>query len=140
MQHYSSPTAKRHYGFSNSREVLRLDKGKLREDQRPPKKNRVKTADSYYDRKGVKRWKGNKNLRRTEILEVNYISLLFTVYGCTMVYGCTLFQVLGSLISPSSPLGISLSAYVEKNINPNLQPKSNPSGFIRCPLPEPWLT
>ena len=73
MRHYSSPTAKRHCGFINSREVLRLDKGKLREDQRPPKKDRVKTADSYYDRQGVKRWKGNKNLRRTEILEVNYI-------------------------------------------------------------------
>ena len=68
MQHYQGPTPKRHYGYSNSREVLTLDKGKLKKHQRKPKDQRIRTADVYKDGNGVKRYKGNANLRPTQIL------------------------------------------------------------------------
>ncbi|CAL1161775.1 unnamed protein product [Cladocopium goreaui] len=67
MQHYQGPTPKRHYGYSNSRAVLTLDKGKLKKHQRKPKDQRIRTADVYKDGNGVKRYKGNANLRPTQI-------------------------------------------------------------------------
>lgn len=76
MQHYAAPTPKRHYGYSNSDRVLLLDKGKLRKHQRTPKSNRLKTADVYWDRNGVKRYKGNANLRPTQNL-VEKAAVLF---------------------------------------------------------------
>lgn len=68
MQHYGAPTPKRHYGYANTPVVLNLDKGKLKKSDRKPKEDRIKTADAYVDRNGVKRYKGNANLRPTEIL------------------------------------------------------------------------
>ncbi|CAL1136900.1 unnamed protein product [Cladocopium goreaui] len=67
MQHYQGPTPKRHYAYSNSRDVLSLDKGKLKKHQRKPKEERIRTADVYKDRKGKLRYKGNANLRPTQI-------------------------------------------------------------------------
>ncbi|CAL1154504.1 unnamed protein product [Cladocopium goreaui] len=67
MQHYSAKTPKRHYGYANTRAVMELDRGKLTKDQRKPRHERIKTADAYYDKHGVRRYKGNANLRPTEI-------------------------------------------------------------------------
>ncbi|CAL1147192.1 unnamed protein product [Cladocopium goreaui] len=67
MIHYSAKTPKRHYGYSNSAVALEFDKGKLTQSDRKPKSERIRTADAYYDKKGVKRYKGNSNLRSTEI-------------------------------------------------------------------------
>ena len=69
MQHYASPTPKRHYGYSNSPVAMRLDKGKLLQDQRKPKHERIATADIYFDKKGHKKYKGNRNLSATENLD-----------------------------------------------------------------------
>ena len=84
MRHYGSATPKRHYGYSNSQVVTRLDKGKLYEHQRPPREKRIRTADAYIDKHGKKRYKGNKNLRPTENLEHDfnlYIFDYFCFYG-----------------------------------------------------------
>ena len=69
MQHYSAPTPKRHYGYSNSAVTLALDKGPLKKDQRKPKEKRIRTAVVYFDKKGVKRYKGTQALRSTENLD-----------------------------------------------------------------------
>ena len=73
MQHYSAKTPTRHYGYANTRAIMGLDRGKLTKDQRKPKHERIKTADAYYDKHGVRRYKGNANLRPTEKLESDYI-------------------------------------------------------------------
>ncbi len=70
MGHYDSPTPKRHYGYANSREILKLDRGRLQMSQRKPRKDRVKTAVVYKDRSGKQRYKGTKLLRATENLIV----------------------------------------------------------------------
>lgn len=71
MYHYGGPTPKRHYAFSNSRHVGRLDAGKLK--GWATKKQALKDSghghelvDKYKDRDGQLRWKGNKNLRGSE--------------------------------------------------------------------------
>jgi len=78
MQHYSAPTPKRHYGYSNSAVTLALDKGPLKKDQRKPKEERIRTVISYFDKKGVKRYKGTQNLRPTENLD--YCFVVFWMY------------------------------------------------------------
>lgn len=86
MAHYGSTTPKRHYGYSNSVVVLELDKGKLYAHQRRPKTDRVKTADIYYDKNGVKRYKGNRNLRPTERLEFNFRRFMQFFFLCCVYY------------------------------------------------------
>lgn len=65
MGHYQAPTAKRHWAYSNSMEILDLDKGKW---QRSDKKNHIQTAEHYVDKNGKRRYKGTKALRATETL------------------------------------------------------------------------
>ena len=77
MQHYSAPTPKRHYGYSNSAVTLALDKGPLKKDQRKPKEQRIRTAVVYFDEKGVKRYKGTPALRPTENLDFFFGSFTF---------------------------------------------------------------
>lgn len=43
--------------------------GPLREWQRPDKKDRIKTAQHYFNKNGKKCYKGTQHLRATEILE-----------------------------------------------------------------------
>ena len=69
MAHYKSPTPKRHYAYANSEKVLQLDKGPLRAVDRKAKKDRIKTADHYFNKQGKKCYKGTKHLRSTETLE-----------------------------------------------------------------------
>ena len=73
MGHYSAKTKKPHYGYANSPVVLKLSKGKYSSKDRPPKEERIQTADVYVDAKGVKRYQGNRNLRATENLVPNNI-------------------------------------------------------------------
>lgn len=79
MHHYGSQTPKRHYGYSNSGVVMRLDLGKLYATQRPPRSQRIRTADVYVDRSGTKRYKGNKNLRSTETLDLDVKTMFLIV-------------------------------------------------------------
>ena len=72
MLHYNGPTPKRHYGFSNSRQVSQIDAGKLRGWATLKKilKDSGKThqlVDHYVDKSGKRRWKGNANLRASEL-------------------------------------------------------------------------
>ena len=68
MGHYMAQTPKRHYGYSNSPNIHRLDKGKLTGWKKRDKKLKVETAVQYRDRKGEKRYKGTPQLRKTETL------------------------------------------------------------------------
>lgn len=72
MLHYGGPTPKRHYAFSNSQWVAKLDLGKLRGWAQ--RKKVLKTigkgydlVDHYIDAQGKKRWKGNQLLRSSEL-------------------------------------------------------------------------
>ena len=73
MIHYGGKSPKRHYAFANSVHIRGLFAGKLmgwvkhkEEKERHGKK--VGLVDKYVDKNGVKRWKGNKNLRSSEML------------------------------------------------------------------------
>ena len=79
MRHYGAPTPKRHYGYANSSKVNLLDKGKLHAHQRLPKDQRVRTADAYTDARGVKRYKGNANLRPTQNLVTLQQNMFFYI-------------------------------------------------------------
>ena len=57
--------------------ALEFDKGKLTQSDRKPKSERIRTADAYYDKKGVKRYKGNSNLRSAEFLECDELQVWF---------------------------------------------------------------
>ncbi|CAL1170825.1 unnamed protein product [Cladocopium goreaui] len=66
MGHYNSSTPKRHYAYSNSTSVLKIDKGVLQGWKRKGKK-KVTTAERYVDASGRKRYKGTSKLRGTEV-------------------------------------------------------------------------
>lgn len=67
MAHYMGPTPKRHFAYSNSAAVGRLDRGVLSGWKK--RENKVKTAVAYVDKQGKKRYKGTPALRSTEMLE-----------------------------------------------------------------------
>ena len=69
MAHYKSPTPKRHYAYANSEKIHELDKGPLRAVDRKAKKDRIITAEHYFNKQGKKCYKGTKHLRPTETLE-----------------------------------------------------------------------
>ena len=81
MAHYKAPTPKRHWAYGNSPAIYSLDKGKLHSWQRKEKKDRVQTAVHYFDKNGVRRWKGTKKLRATENLERS-----FSPYTCVFIF------------------------------------------------------
>lgn len=76
MGHYQAPTAKRHWAYANSQEILVLDQGKLHKWQRKDKKDRIQTAEHYIDRNGKRRYKGTQALRATETLDLIVVILL----------------------------------------------------------------
>ena len=119
MQHYSAPTPKRHYGYSNSAATLALDRGALKKDQRKPKEKRIRTAVVYFDKKGVKRYKGTDALRSTESLDI-YISNFHLVF-------------------PLLRMEFQNSKYMqfENCFDCHLSPSQNP-GFIPGHLHVPW--
>ena len=65
MAHYGAETAKRHWGASNSTAVSAIDKGVL---QGWKKKSTKTPVVKYKDSKGVQRYKGTSDLRKTEKL------------------------------------------------------------------------
>eukprot|EP00438_Fugacium_kawagutii_P019126 Skav231197 [mRNA] locus=scaffold2432:37207:42079:- [translate_table: standard] len=71
MGHYQSCTPKRHYAYSNSRVIKRIDKGKL-QGWKPKSGKKIETAERYIDKSGKKRYKGTKSLRDTEIYPVPF--------------------------------------------------------------------
>lgn len=71
MIHYGGPTPKRHYAFSNSKHVARLDAGALKgwkhmKQTLQDAGQTVGLVDKYTDANGQTRWKGNKRLRSSE--------------------------------------------------------------------------
>ncbi|CAL1172306.1 unnamed protein product [Cladocopium goreaui] len=65
MGHYQSSTPKRHWGAGNSTLISRLDKGVLQGWKK--KKGGPTPVVKYIDSRGVKRYKGTADLRKTEI-------------------------------------------------------------------------
>lgn len=65
MCHWGHPTAKRTLLVSNSEQIARLDKGKLDKSKREAT---FKTATTYEDKQGKKRFKGTAALRSTQTL------------------------------------------------------------------------
>ena len=83
MAHYRAPTPKRHYAYSNSKVIHRIDKGRLAGWK--PRGEKVTTAEHYTDASGKKRYKGTKALRSTETLGL-IVSLIHIVWDiCSMV-------------------------------------------------------
>lgn len=73
MGHYSAETPKRHWGAGNTPLMSKLDKGVL---QGWKKKTRTTTpVVKYIDARGVQRYKGTKDLRRTEYLDANKMQI-----------------------------------------------------------------
>ena len=69
MAHYQSSTPKRYYAYCNSHYIHRLDKGVL-QGWKKHKDQKVVTAVHYTDASGKKRYKGTKQLRSTETLDL----------------------------------------------------------------------
>ena len=84
MAHYQSSTPKRHYAYSNSHYIHRLDKGVL-QGCKKNKDQKVVTAVRYTDASGKKRYKGTKQLRSTETLDLYQFLLWVCVYGFVLV-------------------------------------------------------
>ena len=57
-----------------------MDRGPLKKHQRKPADQRIRTVDVYTDGKGVKRYKGNRNLRPSEILDCKPSNYFARVY------------------------------------------------------------
>ena len=68
MHLYDGPTPKRHYAYSNSSAVLRLDRGKLSGWKTSKKQGQVKTAVTYKNGQGKSCYKGTAALRKSEYL------------------------------------------------------------------------
>ena len=70
MGHYKSPTPKRHYCYSNSKAIHKIDKGVLQGwKQKQPREKKVTTVQHYTDGSGRQRYKGTSQLRATETLD-----------------------------------------------------------------------
>ena len=70
MYHYDAPTPKRHYAWSNSRQVKCLDKGRLNmvKYKACRKAKEVVTAKRFRNKDGKQCYQGTKQLRDTEQL------------------------------------------------------------------------
>ena len=68
MAHYAAATPKRHFGYSNSPYIRKLDKGVLQWKNRGGNQKRVQTAVSYKSKSGKACYKGTAALKQTEIL------------------------------------------------------------------------
>jgi len=66
MAHYGSATAKRHYLFSNSQVVCKIDRGVLSGWKKVSKDKQ--TAERYRDSSGKARYKGTSQLKSTQTL------------------------------------------------------------------------
>ena len=69
MSHYSAPTPKRHYAFSNSGAIARLDRGRLHlATHQAQRKEKVVTAKRSRNAAGKITYQGTDALRQTEQL------------------------------------------------------------------------
>ena len=113
---YSAPTPKRHYAFSNSREIHRLDKGKLT----GWKKSKVQTVRQYVGADGKQRYVGTKHLRPTQPLASRILPLR-RLMGSTPfppvleLAKCCETMLLGTICA------LSTSAPADKNKHKELQ-------------------
>ena len=82
MYHYKSLTPKRHYAYSNSKPIHRLDKGVLQGWKAKKKEgNGVVTVARYIDANGKKRYKGTKSLKSTEPLDCSNVVQLSDIFS-----------------------------------------------------------
>ena len=68
MAHYASQTPKRHFAYSNSWYIRRLDKGTLQGWKDRTSGKVIKTAVAYKSKNGKQCYKGTPALKKTEIL------------------------------------------------------------------------
>ena len=76
MGHYKSPTPKRHYCYSNSKAIQKIDKGVLQGWKKKSPEKKVTTVQHYTDGSGRQRYKGTSRLRATETLDSRIHKLL----------------------------------------------------------------
>lgn len=95
MGHYKSSTPKRHYAYSNSTSILKIDKGVLQGWKRKGKK-KVTTA---VDASGRNRYKGTSKLRGTETLDFNlrHICGYIVLKGCSKILEMKLLSCISSI-------------------------------------------
>ena len=79
MAHYASGTAKRHYAYCSSTEIMVLDKGRLSGWKKVS--SAKQTARKYKDRHGKDRYVGTRNLRNTETFNCILRMHHFCIYG-----------------------------------------------------------
>lgn len=82
MAHYSSQTPKRHFAYSNSRHVLRVDKGVLQWKNGVNREKAPKTVVHYKSKSGKSCYKGTSALKKTETLGFQSCIWLFLILGC----------------------------------------------------------
>lgn len=88
MWHFGGATAKRHFAFSNSPAISKLDRGRLTGWKKlPPQKQ---TARHYRDRKGRRRYQGTSQLKKTEFLDISTLKatsldLMTVVLDCIFI-------------------------------------------------------
>ena len=74
MAHYGGKTPKRHYMFANSPHISKINLGRLKgwrvkKNILKEKGQAIDLVDQYVDKSGKRRYKGNKQLRGSELLE-----------------------------------------------------------------------
>ena len=87
MAHYSSQTPKRHFAYSNSRHILRVDKGVLQWKNRVNREKAPKTVVQYKSKSGKSCYKGTPALKKTEILGFQICIYLFFIVVCFIYHG-----------------------------------------------------
>ncbi|CAK9085402.1 unnamed protein product, partial [Durusdinium trenchii] len=78
MRHYDGPSPKRHFMYSNSPHIRRLDKGKLQGWKASSSK--AKNAIVYRDSQNRKRYKGTALLKSSEIYPIKFARCLVDLY------------------------------------------------------------
>ena len=87
MCQYGSVTLKPQYAYANSKMIRKLDQGPVSATKKEElKATAPKTAESYVDQHGVKRWTGTPYLKQTEKLGKQW-------FCCLRVIGALLHVV-----------------------------------------------
>ncbi|CAL1172114.1 unnamed protein product [Cladocopium goreaui] len=91
MAHYGGATPKPHYAWGNSRHIAKLDMGRLvgwhakKQQAGVPK---VKTCETYKNKKGETCYKGTRQLRKSEEYPVQFGFKLIDIYSDLVSSAC----------------------------------------------------
>ncbi|CAK8991221.1 unnamed protein product [Durusdinium trenchii] len=87
MAHYQSLSPKRHYAFSNSQVIQKLDRGKL-SGWKKKGKEKLQTTIQYQSADGKRCFKGTAALRKTEEYTVQFGRCLADLYDEMVISPC----------------------------------------------------